>query len=238
MSNKDRYQNTFGKLHLSEDFREKCKTPEESGKGKIMNFRAIHGISRAAAAAVTIATIALGSAGVCYANDIGGIRTTFNMWLNGSRQEVEVVQTGEGTYVVYDENGEETMGFGGMSYDENGNEVAMSAEELVGYMNNDCRLEVTEDGRYIFSYKNLSEDVTDQVDEKGNLYIHVEDPSNPYTYFNITDIENGGYSTESGKAASFGKTYYEVDSTGLVIDDVPAPELDDNESMTTIVVSD
>ena len=92
MSNKDRYQNAFGKLHLSEDFREKCKTPEESGKGKIMNFRAIHGISRAAAAAVTICTIALGSAGVCYANDIGGIRTTVQMWMNGSRQEVEVIQ--------------------------------------------------------------------------------------------------------------------------------------------------
>ena len=239
MSNKDRYQKTFNTLHLSEDFREKCTTPEESGKGKIMNFRAIHGISRAAAAAITVATIALGSAGVCYANDIGGIRTTFNMWLNGTRQEVEVVQTGEGTYVVYDENGEETMGFGGMICDENGNEVGMSAEELVGIMNNECRLTPTDDGRFIFTYKNLSEDVTDLIDKKGNLYIHVDDPSNAYTYFNLTDIEtNGAYSAEYGDSPSFGKTYYEVDSTGLVIDDVPAPELDDNESMTTIVVSD
>ena len=239
MSNKDRYQNTFGKLHLSEDFREKCKTPEESGKGKIMNFRAIHGISRAAAAAITVAIVALGSAGVCYANDIGGIRTTFNMWLNGSRQEVEIVQTGEGTYVVYDENGKETMGFGGMSYDENGNETPISAEELVEFFNNECRLDPTDDGRIIFTYKNLTADVTDLIDENGNLYIHVDDPSNAYTYFNLSDIKtNGAYSAEYGDSPSFGKTYYELDATDLVIDDVPAPELDDNESMTTIVVSD
>ncbi len=239
MSNKDRYQKTFNTLHLSEDFREKCKTPEESGKGKIMNFRAIHGISRAAAAAITVATIALGSAGVCYANDIGGIRTTFNMWLNGSRQEVEVVQTGEGTYAVYDENGEETMGFGGMSYDADGNEVGLSAEELVKLFNNECRLNPTDDGRIIFTYKNLTEDVTDLIDENGNLYIHVEDPSNAYTYFNLTDIKtNGAYSADIGDSPSSGKTYYEVDSSNLDIDDVQATEYDENTTLTTIVISD
>ena len=241
MTNKDRYQNTFGKLHLSEDFREKCKAPEESGKGKIMNFRAIHGISRAAAAAVTVCTIALGSAGVCYANDIGGIRTTVQMWMNGSRQEVEVIQTSEGSYAVYDENGEETMGFGGMAIDENGNETAMSAEELVGYMNNECHLEITDDGRYIFSYKNIVEDVTDLVDKKGNLYIHVEDPENPYTYFNITDIkENGGYSVESGKSGLSGKAYYEAGSVDLVIEgDEDTSDLDfDSTTYTTVITED
>ena len=131
------------------------------------------------------------------------------------------------------------MGFGGMSYDENGNEVGMSAEELVGFMNNECQLTPTDDGRFIFTYKNLTADVTDLIDENGNLYIHVDDPSNAYTYFNLSDIKtNGAYSAEYGDSPSFGKTYYELDATDLVIDDVPAPELDDNESMTTIVVSD
>ena len=239
MSNKDRYQNAFGKLHLSEDFREKCKTPEESGKGKIMNFRAIHGISRAAAAAVTIATIALGSAGVCYANDVGGIRTQISLWVNGEKQEVEVQETDEGYYAVYDENGEETIGFGGVSYDEFGNEIPMSAEELAGLMNNECCLCFTDDGRVMFYYKNLVEDVTDLIDEKGRLYIHVDDPANPYTYFNITDIEmNGGYSTESGKKGSFGKDYYEVDSTDIFVDEEAAPEYDDDTAMTSFVISD
>ncbi|MBO7530768.1 MAG: hypothetical protein J6T50_03065 [Lachnospiraceae bacterium] len=238
MSNKDRYQNAFGKLHLSEDFREKCMAPEESGKGKIMNFRAIHGISKLAAAAAAVCTIALGSAGICYANDVGGIRTQVNLWLNGEKQEVEVQETDEGYYAVYDENGEETMGFGGVSYDSFGNEIPMSAEELAGLMNNECRLYFTEDGRVMFYYKNLVEDVTDLIDEKGRLYIHVDDPANPYTYFNITDIEmNGGYSTESGKNGSFGKDYYEVDSTNIAVDEA-VPEQDDDTSETVIVISD
>lgn len=239
MSNKERYQRSFEALHLSEDLREKCVNPEESGKGKIMNFRAMYGISKLAAAAAAVCTIALGSAGICYANDVGGIRTQVNLWLNGEKQEIEVQETDEGYYVVYDENDEETMGFGGVSYDAFGNEIPMSAEELVGLMNNECRLDFTDDGRVIFYYKNLVEDVTDLIDEKGRLYIHVEDPANPYTYFDITDIEmNGGYSMESGKKASFGKDYYEVDSTDIAVDEESAAEHDDDTAMTSSVISD
>ena len=239
MSNRERYQRSFEALHLSEDLREKCVNPKESGKGKIMNFRAMYGISKLAAAAAAVCTIALGSAGICYANDVGGIRTQVNLWLNGEKQEIEVQETDEGYYVVYDENDEETMGFGGVSYDAFGNEIPMSAEELVGLMNNECRLDFTDDGRVIFYYKNLVEDVTDLIDEKGRLYIHVEDPANPYTYFDITDIEmNGGYSMESGKKASFGKDYYEVDSTDIAVDEESAAEYDDDTAMTSFVISD
>ncbi|MBO6007906.1 MAG: hypothetical protein J6P78_05005, partial [Lachnospiraceae bacterium] len=100
------------------------------------------------------------------------------------------------------------------------------------------RLYFTDDGRLMFYYKNLVEDVTDLIDEKGRLYIHVDDPANPYTYFNITDIEmNGGYSTESGKNGSFGKDYYEVDSTNIAVDEA-VPEQDDDTSETVIVISD
>ena len=219
MNNKEKYQRSFNTLHLSEDFREKCKeTPEESGKGKIMELRSVCGISRAAAAAIAVCFLVVGSVGVSYAADLGGIRTKFGIWMNGSKQDVEVVQIEDGSYIVRDENGDQNMGFGGVAIDEEGNEVPMTAEELVGYMNNDCHLEITEDGRYIFSYKNLIEDVTDQLDRKGELHIHVEDPANEYTYFNITDIEHGGYSVDSGRKPSFGKKYYEVDSSDLVIE--------------------
>ena len=240
MSNKDRYQNTFGKLHLSEDFREKCKAPEESGKGKIMNFRAIHGISRAAAAAVTICTIALGSAGVCYANDIGGIRTTVQMWMNGSRQEVEVIRSEEGIYTVYNEDGKEIMGFGGVSIDEDGNETPIGAEEFFDYLNNECSLDLTDDGRYIFSYKNITDDVTDLIGEDGSLYVHVEDPANPYTYFNITNIKNGGFSVENAKSGLSGKAYYEAGSVDVAIEgDEDTSGLDfESTTYTTVITED
>ncbi len=220
MNNKEKYQRSFNTLRLSGDFREKCKkTPEESGKGKIMKFRSVYGISRAAAAAIAVCFLIVGSVGVSYAADLGGIRTKLGIWINGTKKDVEVVQIEDGSYTVCDENGEVTMGFGGVSIDDDGNEVPMTAEELVGYMNNDCRLEFTEDGKMIFSYKNLVEDVTDQLDSKGELHIHVDDPANENTYFNITDIEGGGYSVDSGRKPSFGKEYYEVDSTDLVIEE-------------------
>ena len=217
MNNKEKYQRSFNTLRLSGDFREKCKkTPEESGKGKIMKFRSMYGISRAAAAAIAVCLLVVGSVGVSYAADLGGIRTKLGIWINGTKQDVEVVQVGDGSYTVCDENGEETMGFGGVAIDENGNERPMTAEELAGFMNNDCRLEFTEDGKMIFSYKNLVEDVTDQLDSRGELHIHVDDPANEYTYFNITDIDGGGYSVDSGRKPSFGKKYYEIDSSNLV----------------------
>ena len=86
--------------------------------------------------------------------------------------------------------------------------------------------------------ENLTEDVTDQVDKKGNLYLHVDDPSNPYTYFEITDIENHGYSVESGRKASFGKTYYEIDSSSLVITDINDRNDDENTTYSSFVMSD
>ena len=217
MNNKEKYQRSFNTLRLSGDFREKCKkTPEESGKGKIMKFRSMYGISRAAAATIAVCLLVVGSVGVSYAADLGGIRTKLGIWINGTKQDVEVVQVGDGSYTVCDENGEETMGFGGVAIDENGNERPMTVEELAGFMNNDCRLEFTEDGKMIFSYKNLVEDVTDQLDSKGELHIHVDDPANEYTYFNITDIDGGGYSVDSGRKPAFGKKYYEIDSSNLV----------------------
>ena len=70
--NREKYQRSFNALHLSDDFREQIKSiPEDNGKGKIMKFRSVYGISRVAAAVATVCTLALGSAGACFACDVG-----------------------------------------------------------------------------------------------------------------------------------------------------------------------
>ncbi|MCR4792740.1 MAG: hypothetical protein K5871_08315 [Lachnospiraceae bacterium] len=236
-NNKDRYQRTFNSLHLSDDFRDKImESPDDNGRGKIMNFRSIHGISRVAAAVATVFTIALGSAGVCYACDLGGIRTNLGLWMNGELRNVDVYDAGDGSYVIYDETGNTQQAMGGLIIDEDGSQTQMSAEELAGYMNNECHLDNV-DGRMIFSYKNLSEDVTDLIDEKGNLYIHVEDPSNEYTYFHLYDITDHGYSTDAGRNPSFGKKYYEMDSADLVITEGNS-RMDDYSYSTTVITGE
>ena len=219
-NNKGKYQKAFNTLHLSDDFREKIMDiPNDKGRNNVMNFRSAFGISRVAAAVAAAVAVVVGSTGICYACDIGGIRTNLNLWINGEYKTVAVTDEGDGSFAIYDENGEHTVGMGGVIIDEDGNQIAMSAEELAGYMNNDCHLEFGENGSITFSYKNLSEDVT-ALNDDGNIYIHVEDPSNEYTYFHISDIDHGGYSTSADRKPEAGKDYYEADASNLEITDV------------------
>lgn len=230
-NNKEQYQRSFSTLHLSDDFRERIKDiPEDYGKVKNMKKTSIFGLSRVAAAVVTTATVLIGSAGVCYACDLGGIRTNLNLWINGSNQTVEVTDLGNGSYEYVDENGNE-HGFGGVAIDEFGNETPLTAEDLAESMNNDCFLEKNEDGRYIFYYKNLQADVTDSIDSNGNLYVHVEDPSNEYTYFNFSEISDNGLSEYSDNKPLDGVDYLEIDSSDITI---TAPNTRVDDPLTTV----
>ena len=120
--NRKNYQRSFNKLHLSDDFRDHLDERLKEERKENVMFRKI-------AAAIAISVITLGSAGVCYASDLGGIRTKMELWLNGSKQIVEVEEEAEGAYKLIDENGME-RGFGGMILDDNGNSTPMSAGVL------------------------------------------------------------------------------------------------------------
>ena len=235
-SNKEWYQDSFNNLHLSDDFRERLEASTEDGrKGNIMNIRSIYGISRAAAAIVAACAVVLGSAGVCYACDAGGIRTRFNMWINGNKEIVEVENLDDNsvklTVIGKEGNVTSEMNAGGLVIDEDGNQAAMSAQDLVNNMNNNIFLEEV-DGRFIFTYKNITADVTDNIDDKGNLYVHLTDPNNDYTYFDVTEIRNGGYSVSAGPKPSFGKDYLELDSSSLDTDGSAPTDLDDNTAIS------
>ena len=94
--NREDYKRSFNKLHLSDDFRERLdERLDEERKGKNMFNTSVHGISKIAAA-IALSVITLGSAGICYASDLGGIRTKVELWLNGSKQVVELEAEGEG----------------------------------------------------------------------------------------------------------------------------------------------
>ncbi len=231
-SNEERYRKSFDNLHLSGDFSSRLSESLEKGREdkKVVNLFSAGKI----AAAIAICSLACGTA--CYAADVGGIRTNFNIWINGTNHDIEVQDDGNGGYSYTDENGHE-YGFGGVSYGPGGEEVPMSAEELVGLMNNDGTLEFTEDGKVIFHYRNLSEDVTDRI-EDGELHVHLEDPSNPYTYFDFSEIiPNGSYSLETGDSKKMFKDYVEVDASDLASGE-QAPERGDDEVYGTYIISD
>ena len=211
--NEKNYKRSFNTLHLSEDFPERleARLNDEREENK-MNSNTLHGFSRIAAA-ITACAVTLGVGGVCYAADLGGIRTKVELWMNGEKTEIEVEEDGMG-YTWTDENGEEHC-FGGVAMDGFGNEVALTAEELAAAWNTGCDLKA-EDGRFTLSYKNLSYDVTDMVTEDGTLRVHIEDPLNPYTYFGFEDINpDGTYGAYSLDVPEEGAVYIELDATGL-----------------------
>ena len=235
-TNKEWYQRSFNNLHLSEGFRERLDASVDERKGKIMEITSVKGISRVAAAVITICALAFGSAGVCYAGDVGGVRTYLKLWLGGTKQTVEVERIDDEAYRMINKDGEERV-IGGFYMDDEGNRTALSTEEMAGYINNDMFLEKV-DGRMILTYKNLVVDVTDEIDDSGNLYVHIDDPANPNTYFSINNIDGNGYESQTDSKPASGVDYFEVDSSDLVNDSSDAPGSDDNTMETTVVMSD
>lgn len=240
LTNKDRYQKSFQSLHLSEGFRERLKASAEDGrKEKHMNENtvSIFGIRRyAAAAAAALCTVALLGAGICYASDLGGIRTSFSIWLNGKRQNVEVSEIEQGTWQFTDENGEEHV-FAGYKYEEGKGETTMSAAEVFTYMNNDMSLQ-TIDGRKYLTYKNLTVDVTDEISADGTLYVHVADPNNPNTWYAITNITDNGFESAADSSPVPGADYFELDTTDLSGDGPVLTENPSDVSTYTVVTED
>ncbi len=231
-SNSDRYKKSFDNLHLSGDFSSRLSESLEKEREdkKVVNLFSAGKI----AAAIAICSLTCGTA--CYAADVGGIRTNFNIWLNGTNQNIEVQDNGDGSYSWTDDEGHE-YGFGGITIDEDGTQHPLTPDEYFEMMNNDGSLEFTDDESFIFHYHNLSIDVTDKI-VGGKLALHVEDPSNPYTYFSFTGIEsNGAYGTSIADKPEPGINYTEVDSSELISGD-QALELDDNTSYTVYVTGD
>ena len=213
-TNTERYRVAFDSLHLSEDFEARlAESLTNKKENEDMNIRNFFNAGRAAAAA---AVVLLTCGTVCYAADAGGLRTTISMWLNGRNESLEVTDRGDGVYSWTDAQGT-THNLGGYVIEDGGEVTAMSAEEMAASMSNGGSLEFTSERRVIFHYHNLNEDVTDSADSDGNIYIHVNDPSNPNTYFTFTDIgADGTYQMTQDETGDPSATYLEADVTGLI----------------------
>jgi hypothetical protein len=222
--NTERYQRSFQKLHLSEDFPERVEA--QLGKERKDKDMKISTFARAAAA-IGACVVTLGAGGLCYAADVCGIRTQVGVWLNGQKVTVEADSEERGPFNWEDANGN-TVAYGGNTFDENGNEMWMNAEELAEVINNDPSLRKVGD-RAMLYYKNLSFDVTDQIREDGTMYVHIEDPLNPYTYINFDEIAEDHYSGWTDEVPEEGIEYYELDAAGLTPEGTPAPKRQEGE---------
>ncbi len=204
MSDKERYKQAFSVLHASCDISlevEKMERKVESNK-KVFRMRPV-------AAACICVCLLLGSMGTAYAADLGGIREKVNTWIHGERVDVDVIENGDGGYnfSYKDGDNEKSFGGGGVSIDENGNESALSAEEVLDEAG--CEVATEQDGTVWLYYQEHKVNITELVKEDKTCKVAIIDNNKP-VYFDIKSNGSIGYEMSRSSEPTGSKDAYRV----------------------------
>ena len=152
MTDREKFQKTFSKLHASPDLLTEVMEMAEK--------RRYH-IPKVAVAAIACVVI-LGSGTAAYAMNVGGIQRTIQIWIHGDQTDAQ--------FVV-----EEAVhrGGGGVAIEDDGTERSLTEEELMEEINSP-EVEYEEDGSVWIYYKNQKMDITDKF-EDGVCYVELKD---------------------------------------------------------------
>lgn len=111
--------------------------------------------------ACSVLVLVLGGGTLCYAEDIGGIRTQIEGWFQGKKEKIVAVPNETIGYEFYKEGESEPfMGGGGVEYDVFGREIALSAEDVLE--NNATSIEI-QDGKVMLYDHELTFDITEYI---------------------------------------------------------------------------
>lgn len=150
----------------------------DSSAGKLhrSHRRAVRALRPLIAAAAVIA-----GCGVCYANNVGGIQRTVQIWTHGQMTTAEMTVTEEDGVASYDmtykdENGKTVqVGGGGVAHEKDGSERPLTAEELQEELNSPEVETDEKSGRTYIYYMNQKIDITDKFKD-GYAYVKVNTP--------------------------------------------------------------
>lgn len=185
MTNKEKYKEAFSVLQTSRDISLEVEN--------MANMRRKHKMNLAVAAFA--ACIIIGGSATAYAADIGGIQEKFSAWINGQKIDVSVKDNGDENGYTFSYNNEGTevvWGGGGVAIDENGNEEALSAKDIMNEYSDSPQVD-TDDAGHVWIYlKDMSKDITDLFDGKGVCRVAVSDGDITH-YVKITRESDGSY---------------------------------------------
>lgn len=183
MTNKQRYQRLFSKLHASES----CLMEVKEMKHATKRIQV-----RRLAAACAAAAMVMGMASVAYAADVGGIQRTVQLWINGDQTDAVLDIQGSTYSVIYrDEDGASHQLYGGgTAFDDDGSERPLTEEEILEHLDSP-NVEYKEDGSVWVYYHNKKIEITDRFDEDGICYVQLKADSG--TLY-LTVKYNNGYS--------------------------------------------
>lgn len=163
MTEKEKFQRTFEKLHASPDALEEVLDMEDERKVVLAGKKRF----APRAAIITAAAIIIGSGGMAYAMDIGGIQKKVQVWLHGEQTDA-YFRGDKGSYTLEytDKDGNQiSRGGGGIAYEDDGTERPLTNEELLDEIDESVEVFYEEDGRVLVCYKDQKIDVTDQFED-------------------------------------------------------------------------
>lgn len=211
MTDKEKFQKAFEKLHASPDLLTEVLNMTEEKKVIPMKKRSV---PRIAVVALTLAfVISMGS--VAYAKDFLGIRKMVQIWIHGDFTDA-VLTVDNGTYTLdyTDENGESVQqSGGGVAINQDGTERQLTAEEFLDDINNVPDVVYAEDGSVWIYYRDQKWEITDKFEDN---FCYVKLTLDGETKY-ITVMYQNGYAVNS---------HYYADPE----DFPPYPDVDTNET--------
>lgn len=186
MTDKERYKQAFSALPSSHPF-----------DMEVDDMRRIHKKHKKnlAAAAVAFAVIIGGSA-TAYAADIGGIQEKISIWFFGKQTEASMSPTGTGAYsLIFDtpDGDQETLNYGVASFDEDGGQVWMPADELVSHINETATVIVDKNAKVWVYYYDQQVEITDSFDENGVCNVTLTHEGHPL-FVKVIKTSDNSYS--------------------------------------------
>lgn len=180
MTNKEKYRRAFGVLHASDSFLTEVTHMETK---KHFSLR-----KAVLLCAAVIAVFAMAS--VCYAEDVGGIQRTIQLWRYGDQTDA-VLEIQDGQYELTYENAGEVHSEvgGGVAIDAFGRERPLTKEELLEELPDRVDVSYLDDGTVWVYYKDQSMEITDLFDENGVCFVQLKDGKE--TVYLTVEYDNG-----------------------------------------------
>ena len=187
MIDKQQYQRTFGVLHASGDF-----LKEDFPMNKTNHFPVRKLIILCAAVILLLSTSI-----ICYAEDVGGIRTTIQLWIHADQTTAVMdIQNGEYTLTYEDADGtpREQTG-GGVVVNPDGSERPMTDEEIMERVMQQAQMPEVEyrtDGSVWVYYMDQAMEITDSFNSDGVCFVQLKNGSD---ILYLTVDYKAGYAT-------------------------------------------
>ena len=161
MTNKEKFQYTFGRMHASLDILTEVLNMTEHNTNSIRKKQMIYKV----AAAVCACLIVIGTGGAAYAMNLGGIQRKIQIWIEGDKTDA-ILNVSERSYSLDYEDADGEMvhrAGGGINFDVDGNEIPLAEEDVLQiiYAPEVC---YEEDGSVWVYYYDQKMEITDRFE--------------------------------------------------------------------------